>query len=418
MTALIGSDAVLEAYTQRSWRFLVERQRSQGMAFVVGERDGSYIWNLEKTRRLLDFGNGGGVFSFGHRNPEIRQALLSAVEQLDAGMWTMPTEEAVAFQDAINASGVPIPDCRTILTLSATDSVDLAFMFSFRVSGRRKILAYRHGYHGHGGLAALATGSAVEGVIEHYALPTQFSGFFETYGSLGEIERIIGDGYSAMILEPMNYETFQPAAPGYLEGVQALCRRHGVLFVVDETRTGLSRSGRPWMSASYDISPDVMILGKGLGGGYYPVSALIAAREIYDECVNGARWGFMSSMGGSPIGALVAMKVLELAQRPTLLANVAGLESALTTGFHDLCTKFPDVYRPAGVRGCIATLGLVNEATAAAIPGELFAHGILSHSVSEIAPHVVKFFPSLTSDVGCVAELLDALATLARARRM
>jgi acetylornithine aminotransferase len=332
-------------------------------------------------------------------------------------MWTMPTAEAVAFQDAVNHSGVPIPDCLTVLTLSATDSVDLAMMFARRVSRRRKILAYRYGYHGHGGLAALATGSTVEGVLEHYSLPQDLSGFFETYGSLDEIERMIGDGYAAIILEPMNYETFEPAPAGYLEGVQALCRQHGVLLVVDETRTGLSRSGQLWMSCAYAISPDVLILGKGLGGGYYPVSALITTREIYDECMNGSHWGFMSSMAGSPIGAIVAMKVIEIAQRPDLLANVRRLETALRTGFEDLCHRFQDVYRPSHVRGGIATLGLASDALGAVIAGELFDHNVLCHSVSEIKPSVVKFFPSLTSDLSSVAELLSALEAVARKRQ-
>ncbi len=161
------SAEVFDAYVDRSWRFLADLQRSAGMEFVVGKREGSYIWNIENTRRILECGNSGGVYSLGHRNPEVLQTLLEAFGKFDAGMWTMPTQEALEFQDAVQASAPSPAICRTILTLSATDSIDLAIMFSFRVTGRRKALAYRHGYHGHSGFAALVTGSETEGLFAH-----------------------------------------------------------------------------------------------------------------------------------------------------------------------------------------------------------------------------------------------------------
>jgi putrescine aminotransferase len=328
---------VFDAYADRSWRFLVELQRASGIEFVVGRREGNYLWNIENTRRVLECGNSGGVYSFGHRNPEVLQTLIDALGQFDAGMWTMPTREALEFQDAVQASAPTAGICRTVLGLSASDSIDLAVMFSFRVTGRRKVLAFSHGYHGHSGFAALVTGSAAEGLFEHYSLPTEHSVFFPQYGSLSAIERHIGPDVAALILEPMNYETFQPAPAGYLEGVAALCRRHGTLLIIDETRTALGRSGRLWMTSHYAVEPDMLILGKGLGAGLYPVSALATTRLIYDECMNSTRWGFMSSMAGSPIGAIVARKVLDMAQRPALLENVARLERELAARFSELC---------------------------------------------------------------------------------
>jgi putrescine aminotransferase len=407
------SSDVFDGYVERSWRFLADLQRASGMEFVVGRREGSYLWNIEDTRRILECGNSGGVHSLGHRNPEVLKTMRDALETFDSGMWTMPTREALSFQDAIAAS-MPSPElCRTILTLSSTDSIDLAIMFSFRVSGRRKALAYRYGYHGHGGFAALVTGSDAEGLFDHYSLPKEHSDFFEDYGSLAAIEPHINKDCAAVILEPLNYETFEPAPPEFLEGVAALCRANGTLLIVDETRTGLSRSGTFWMSSQYRIEPDMLILGKGLGAGLYPVSALVATKAVYDMCMNSGHWGFMSSMAGSPIGALVASKVVEIAQRPDLLANVAQLESALTQSFHGLAETYPDVFAPAWVKGGIATIGLKTEGAAKTIRRELFKRGVLSHSVSEISPRVVKFFPCLTSDPAIVHELGEALGGFA-----
>jgi acetylornithine aminotransferase len=408
---------VYDAYVDRSWRFLADLQRSAGIEFVVGKREGNYLWNLENTRRVLDCGNSGGVYSFGHRNPEILETLLAALGSLDAGMWTLPTREALDFQDAVQASAPAPRICRSVLSLSASDSIDLAVMFAFRATGRRKVLAFSHGYHGHSGFAALVTGSSTEGLFEHYSLPTTHSEFFPQYGSLPSIEQNMGPNIAAVILEPMNYETFQPAPPGYLEGIAALCRQHGALLIIDETRTALGRSGRTWMTSQYQVEPDMLILGKGLGAGLYPVSALVTTEALYDECMNSKRWGFMSSMAGSPVGAIVARKTLEIAQRPALLENVARLERALAGRFSGLCESYPDVYEPAWVKGCIAALRLSEPSTAHVIQRELFRRNVLCHSVSEIEPSVVKFFPCLTSTPDIVEEMCEALADFALHQR-
>ncbi|ACB93775.1 aspartate aminotransferase family protein [Beijerinckia indica] len=413
----MDSQQIGEAYRQRHWRFLADLQKKAGMEFVVGRREGSHIWNVENSRRLLDCGNSGGVHSLGHCNPEIRQLIAESLETLDAGMWVMPTEEALAFQDTVNRADSPIPDCRTVLTLSASDAMDATIMWSFRVTGRKKVLAFKHGYHGHSGFAALATGSEAEGLLSHYSLPGDYSLFFEDYGDLDAIERTIDASCAAIIMEPMNYETFEPAPDGFLEGVQALCRRHSTLLILDETRSGLGRSGRLWMSGFYDIQPDIIISGKGLGGGYYPVGALIARSDIYDLCMNSGHWGYMASLAGSPIGARIAMKVLDIVRRPELVANVHLLERDLTTLFLALSANFPDLYRPAWVRGGIAALGLQDAQFASMIQLELFRRGVLCHSTSLITPSVVKFFPCLTSTPSIVEELGGALEDCAQSFR-
>jgi putrescine aminotransferase len=408
----LGTEAVLDGYAERSWRFLAELQREHGMEYVIGEAAGSYLWNVEHDHRLLDCGNSGGVHSLGHRNSELLAAMRAALDRYDAGVWTMPTAEALNLQDAL-AAIAPIPDSKIVVTLSSTDSIDLAVMFAFRCTGRRKILAYRHGYHGHGGFAALITGSDSEGVLDHYSLPRSRSGFFDDYDSPDSIRRSIGDDCAAVILEPLNFETFKPASESFLTELRALCRQTGTLLIIDETRTGLSRSGTPFMTSRYGITPDMLILGKGLGGGLYPVSALLASAPVYERCMNDGHWGFMSSMAGSPIGLLVAAKVVEIIQRKELLENVARLEQALTRQFDSLCERFPSVYSPGWVQGGIAALGLRDLGTARRIRADLFKHGVMCHSVSEIEPYVVKFLPCLTSEAQVVDELADALRDIA-----
>ncbi len=337
---------------------MAELQRSSGMEFVIGEALGPYLWNIERTHRLLDCGNAGGVHSLGHRNPELLATVRAAYDRYDAGIWSMPTAESLALQDALTSMAPDPSLCRSVTTLSSTDSIDLALMFAMRCTGRRKLVAYRHGYHGHGGLAALVTGSDYDGQIEHYSLSRSQTRFFDEYDSAASVTAQLDGECAALILELMNFETFKPASPEFVAQIAADCRRKGILFIVDETRTGLGRSGLPWLTSHYELAPDIVILGKGLGGGLYPVSALLTTRPIYDRCLNEGHWGFSSSMACSPIAAVVAAKVIELIQRPALAANVKRLETQLKQEFAVLCDEFPSVFARGSVVGAIATIGL------------------------------------------------------------
>jgi putrescine aminotransferase len=411
------SSAVVDAYIERYWRFLVEAQRADGIEFVMGKREGSYFWNLEGDRRILDCGNSGGVHSLGHRNPEIIGALRSALDYLDAGIWSMPTPEHLELQDALAKSAPTKSLNRSVATLGATESIDLAIMFSFRVTGRRQVVSYRHGYHGHSGFAALATGSVTDGLSQHYSLPTSYSSFFPQYGTIESAKDCIDETTAAVVLEPMNYETFEPAPARYLGDLAQLCRDRGALFIIDETRTGLGRSGKLWMTSHYDCEPDAIVLGKGLGGGVYPASALLTNEKTFDACMNGTHWGYQSALAGSPIAAVVATKVLEIAQRRELLENVGRIEKAFVDGFHELSETSPDLFGLGWALGGIASLSLKDERFASTIRRELFQLGVMCHSVSAIQPRCVKFFPCLTSDPVVVHDIIEALSECARTRR-
>lgn len=404
---------VLAGYSARSWRFLVDREQ-----FVMGKREGSYFWNLEGDRRILDCHNGGGVHSLGHRNPEIIQALIDAVGHLDAGGWTMATPEHLALNDMLVESA-PTPNLnRTVATLGSTETIDLALMFALRVTGRRKTLAYRHGFHGHSGFAALVTGSEPEGMSKHYGLQTENSAFFDEYGVVKSVERQIDEDCAAVILEPMNYETTEPAPADFLPKLAEICRSRGTQLIVDETRTGLGRSGRLYMSSHYKFEPDMVVLGKGFGGGIYPVSALLTTQRIYDSCMNhSSAWGYQSSYAGSPIAALVAAKVLEIVQRRAFVENVARLQTAMTAGFRDLCETFPDVFARAWVLGGIAALAFSDMTAASTVASELLKRNVMCRSTSRIHPHCVKFFPCLTSDPTIVGEITGALNEFAAEHR-
>lgn len=407
--------ALLEAFAARANRPLAQRQLAADTPFALGRREGPHIWNLEGTKRLIDFATTGGVHSLGHRHPELLATLHGALnEGYDAGIWTMPNAPLLALHDALAACAPP-GLTRSVITLCASQANDLALLCAQRATGRKTILAFAHGYHGHLGLAGAATGSESEGIRTHFALSEAPIRFFHTHGDLSEIETLIDSTTAAVIIEPFDYESWRLPPPGYLPSLAALCRHHGAKLILDETRTGLMRSGKMWMCHHTGTTPDMLVAGKGLSGGLYPVGALLMAPEIHEACINSHEYGWANSLAGNEIAATIALKVLEIAQRPETIANVAALEAATRQRFATLIQRHQSIFTQATLQGGIATIGLVQPAHAPRLHKLLFDRGVLMHSTSTTEPHVAKFLPVLTANPAIIDDLATALDSAAQA---
>ena len=406
---MTDTENILDGYEARSWRAAARSQRAAGRPFVLGRREGAYVWNRDGTHRLLDATCSGGVHSLGHRNPAILKALRDALDGgLDGGLWMLPNAELLALQDALAAASPPQLS-RSVITLSASQAADLAIAFAFRLTGRHGVVAYRYGYHGNTGFSAMATGGESEGIRAHYNLPDGSSRFFDPYGDLDAVATLVDATTAAVNLEPMDYETFAPAPPGYLAGLRDLCHARGAKLIIDETRTGLGRTGRMWMSTTNGFVPDMIVTGKGLSGGLYPVAALVTTAEIHEACINTHDYAYTSSLGGNELAAAVGRAVVAEVTSPALAAGVAALEALFTQRFADLRRRHQALFSAGTITGGIATIGVRDHATAKRLANALFDLGILPHSVSVIDPAVIKFMPVLTAGPAIADEIADAL---------
>ncbi len=408
---LTSSTEVLDAFIERSWRSNALRQRNKGAEFVIGKRNGVYMWNLEGTHKVIDCGNAGGVHSLGHRHPEVLAELKKALfeDERNTGLWSVPNVPYLELQDLLNSVS-PSPELnRSVFTLCSTLSVDVATMFSLRYTGRSKLVAYRYGYHGHTGFAAQVTGSPEEGIIEHFNLPTSMAKFFENYGDLNELDILLTDDVAAIIMEPMNYETFVPAEQEYMDGVMKLCKERGVLFIIDETRTGIGRTGKLWASEHYNLRPDMLVTGKGLSGGLYPVSGLMMKEAIYETCMNEHKFAYISSLGGNEISCVVGKKVLEISSRKETLDHVKHISKYFVERLEEVVADYSDVLSTVSNFGCIFTVGISDMQLSRKLYASLFNNGVLCHSVAEIEPAGVKFLPPILITESEVDEVCAAL---------
>lgn len=187
-------------------------------------------------------------------------------------------------------------------------------------------------YHGHTGLA-LAAGDPRDHALFGHDLP----GFVHVpYNDLAAMDAAIGDETAAVILEAIPATAgFPMPEPGYLAAVAELCGQRGALFVADEVQTGLGRTGTVWYVEQENVTPDLLVTGKGLSGGVYPIAATLMTPEVHRFFADHP-FCHVSTFGGAELGCVAAAEVVDIVTTPGFLARVRAVGERLGAAFADL----------------------------------------------------------------------------------
>ena len=315
-----GSRAeTMAAFGAHVSRGKVEAFEALGIDIVLGRREGPYFWDAFDDRRFFNCHCNGGVFNLGHRNPRIVDALRRAIDidEIDVGNHHLVSGYKARLAARLAATtGGRCPG--VVLTPSGSEAVEVALKTAIAVTGRKGVVSVHGAYHGHTAFAAMAADAKY-----HEPFGLDLPGFDHVpFNDLGAMDATIGDDTAVVLLEtvPATLGMAMPS-PGYLAGVQELCRARGAMFVLDEVQTGLGRSGRTWCHEHDGVEPDAIVTGKGLGGGLYPISATIMTESMhrfYDD----EPFVHVSSYGGSDLGCVVALAVLDQIEAPGFLERV------------------------------------------------------------------------------------------------
>ncbi len=302
----------------------------------MGQREGSYLVDMDGRKRLFNLHCNGGVFNLGHRNAEIIAALMAAASELDIGNHHLLSQERGRLAAQL-AEIFPGNLNTTVFSVGGGEAIDLAIKVACGFTGRSEIISARGGYHGHTGLA-LAAGD------EKYRAPfnMRFTGFTQVpFNNIPALEKQLSDSTAAVILEtiPATLGIVIPESD-YLSSVADLCRRIGSLLIIDEVQTGLGRTGRLWGFEHFDVLPDIVVIGKGLSGGIYPIAATVISDRLA-KVFDPDPFIHISTFGGAEIGCRVAQKVLEITTQPEFLSHINAIASQLKRGLTNLQAKYP-----------------------------------------------------------------------------
>lgn len=324
-------EATFDAFERHVSRGKVRTYREFGIDVVMGERGGIRFRDAFCDRELVNCHVNGGVFNLGHRNPRVVARVIAALEQLDIGNHHLVSgHRALLAERLARTTAGALPG--VVFAVGGGEATDLAIKVVRAVTGRSGIVSALGGYHGHTGLA-LAAGDA------QYRDPfgPNLPGFVQVpFDDLPALERVVGADTAAVLLEPIPATLGMPIpSPGYLPAVAELCRARGAKLVLDEVQTGLGRSGRMWCHQHDGIQPDVVIVGKGLSGGVYPIAATLLSGELhafFDE----RPFIHISTFGGAEPGCAAALEVLDIVEEPGFLEHVNDLAARFARGLEGL----------------------------------------------------------------------------------
>lgn len=369
-----------------------------GIDLVIGKRAGYRICDVD-GREFIDIHLNGGVFNLGHRNPQVITALQDGLVTLDIGNHHFPsTERAALAQQLVDLT----PGMHyAVFASGGGEAIDLAIKSARRATGRRRVVSVTDAYHGHTGLALAAgdeqaAASFLSGGPDFGRVP---------FNDVAALERALSEPTAAVVLETVPATAgFPRPADEYLPAVRRLCDETGALYIADEVQTGLGRSGHLWAVEEFGVVPDILVTGKGLSGGIYPIAATLLS-ERAGAWLREDGWGHVSTFGGAELGCRVAATVLDL----TMAALPDLPIERWTAGFAELAAKYPHWIVEVRQTGLIIGVKFANDIGGMLMTKWLFDAGVwamfagFDRSVLQVKPGLL-----MVDEIDAVLAAFDA----------
>ncbi|MET8613005.1 MULTISPECIES: ornithine--oxo-acid transaminase [Streptomyces] len=372
---------------------------------VVARAEGSWVEDVE-GRRYLDMLAGYSALNFGHRHPALIEAAHRQLDLLTLTSRAFHNDRLAEFAERLAAlTGQDMVLPMNTGAEAVESGIKLARKWAYDVKGvpadRATIVVAADNFHGR--TTTIVSFSTDETARAGFG---PFTPGFKVvpYNDPAALEAAVDDTTAAVLIEPVQGEAGVIVPDdGYLAGVRELTRRKGCLFVADEIQSGLGRTGRTLAVEHEDVVPDVLLLGKALGGGIVPVSAVVARREVM-EVLHPGEHG--STFGGNPLAAAVGTAVVELLETGEFQRRAAELGVVLRDGLTELVGKGVLGFRSRGLWAGVDIDPAIG--TGREISERLMREGIL---VKDTHGSTIRLAPPLTITA---EELGSALGTLER----
>jgi len=366
---------------------------------------GEGVWLITETgERYLDFGAGVAVTSVGHSNPKVVDALKAQAEKVWhlSNIYEIPGQEALAkrLTEATFADKV-------FFTNSGAEALECAiktarrYQYSKGHPERFHIITFEGAFHGRT-LATIAAGGQ-EKYLEGFGPKTP--GFDQVpFGDIEAVRAAITDATAGILIEPVQGEGgVRPATAEFMKALRQLCDEHGLMLILDEVQTGVGRTGKFFAHEWAGVTPDIMAVAKGIGGGF-PLGACLATAEAASGMKAGTHG---STYGGNPLAMAVGSAVLDIVLADGFLQHVRDVALVFRQGLASLKDRYPDVIED--IRGEGLLLGIK-----AAVPStELLAAIRGAHLLGVPAgDNVIRLLPPL---VVTAEEAREGLARIEQA---
>jgi len=371
------------------------------------------------------------MYNVGRNNSRVRAALIEALELDTPGMLAMGVTALPGLLAEALLERTPARIERCLFTNSGTEAVEAALKLGRAATKRARVISTDHGFHG------LTLGSLSANGNPEFAdrFGPLLPGFERVpFGDLDALEQQLRrEDVAVFLLEPIQGKGINLPPAGYLDGVQALCRRYGTLFCLDEVMTGFGRTGRMFALEHWGLEPDMVTVAKSLSGGYVPVGALLMARAVHEAVFDSMPHALShgSTFAPNELAMVAGLAMLHELDAQTLVARSGQLGDRLLELTRPLVEEFDVVkdVRGLGLMWAIEFEGdsrmyrLLDRAQRGLFAQLVVVPLFTEHRIlTQVAGHdvaVVRILPPFVLSDDDLEEFVDALrATIARARRM
>ncbi|MFF0200184.1 ornithine--oxo-acid transaminase [Streptomyces sp. NPDC005017] len=370
---------------------------------VVARAEGTWVEDVE-GRRYLDMLSGYSALNFGHRNPALTEAAHRQLDRLTLTSRAFHNDRLAEFAHRLAAlTGHDMVLPMNTGAEAVESAIKVARKWAYEVKGvpadRATIVVAAENFHGRTTtIVGFSTDETARAGFGPFA-----PGFrIVPYDDLAALEEAVDETTAAVLIEPIQGEAgVVIPGDGYLTGVRELTRRQGCLFIADEIQSGLGRTGRTLAVEHEDVVPDLVLLGKALGGGIVPVSAVIGSREVLGVLRPGEHG---STFGGNPLAAAVGTAVVELLETGEFQRRASELGVVLRDGLTELVGKGVVGFRARGLWAGVDIDPAIG--TGREISERLMREGVL---VKDTHGSTIRIAPPLTITA---EELLSAMGSL------
>lgn len=388
-------------WIERGEQVLIHTYRRFPAAMVRGE--GCRLWD-ENGREYLDFLSGIAVCVLGHCQPEVTRAIRNQAGELVHVSNLFYTRPQIELAELLVRNSFAD---RVFFANSGAEANEAAIKLAriYSAPGKYEIISLLGSFHGRTLAAVAATGQP----HFHRGFEPMPEGFINAeFGDLQALEALISPQTCAILCEPIQGESgVRPLSQEYLQGIRALCDRHGLLLIFDEVQTGLGRTGTLFAHEQLGVTPDIMTLAKALGSGL-PLSAMLTTEKIAAAFTPGTH---AATFGGNPVSCAAGVVVLRQLLAPGFLEAVRDTGSYFMAELQGLAGKFPQFASGARGRGLLLGLTLTEKGIAhgAEIVNRMFERGLI---INFTGNQVLRFVPPLIvtrNDIDTLIRELEAV---------
>ncbi len=359
---------------------------------VLARGDGVWVYDVE-GKKYLDCLSAYSALNQGHIHPRIMKALIKQAKKISLTSRAFRNDQLPYFyQEMAEFTGYEMSLPMNSGAEAVETALKLARKWAYQVKKvkryKAEIIVANGNFHGR--TISIVSFSS-EPLYKNDFGPFTPGFINVAYGDAKALEKAITSNTAAIMLEPIQGEGGVIVPPtGYLKKVRDLCNKKKILFIADEIQTGLGRTGKLFACDHENVRPDIMIIGKALGGGFYPVSAILANQPVMNLFVPGEHG---STFGGNPLAAAVAREALKVIKEERLIENSAQMGEYFSDQLAEL--NSPHVAEVRG-KGLLIGVELKKSAGGARRFCEALQNsGILAKETHE---HVIRFAPPLIID--------------------